>query len=259
MQIRMLYVAAAAVALFATTASAQQPGRQPAAGQSPGAPAGKAPAGGALKDQKQKVSYCFGLDIGRTLKMQAVDIDPQVLVKGLQDGLSGAAALLTDEQIQQVMQQFQQEMEARSAEKSKTMSVANKQQETQFLAANKAKQGIVALPSGLQYKVLKKGTGPTPKKSDLVQAHYRGTLLDGTVFDSSYDRGEAATFPVDGVIDGWKEALQLMPVGSKWQLFVPSELAYGERSPSPRIGPNAMLIFEVELLGIQPAEELPTQ
>lgn len=208
--------------------------------------------------QKQKVSYSFGLDIGRTLKMQEVELDTQALMRGLQDGVTGANPLLSDEQIQQVMQEFQREMEAKFTERSKTVGEQNQREGQQFLAQNKQKEGIVALPSGLQYKVLKQGNGAKPKRSDYVKAHYRGTLLDGTEFDSSYKRGEPATFAVDGVIEGWQEALQLMPVGSKWQLYVPSELAYGQQSPSPLIGPNALLVFEVELLGIQqPGEELP--
>ncbi len=216
--------------------------------------------GGALKDPKQKLSYAFGLDIGRTLKMQDVDVDFQVLARGLKDGLTDAAPLLNDEQLQQVMQEFQQQMIARENERVKTLGSKNSAAADQFVADNKTKQGVVTLPSGLQYKVIKQGTGQKPKRSDYVKAHYRGTLLDGTEFDSSYKRGEPSSFAVDGVIEGWKEALQLMPVGSKWQLFVPANLAYGPRSPSPLIEPNSLLVFEVELLGIeQPGEELPVK
>jgi FKBP-type peptidyl-prolyl cis-trans isomerase len=143
-------------------------------------------------------------------------------------------------------------MRKKQEEQMQIAGAASKKEGEAFLAANKSKDGVVTLPSGLQYKILTQGTGPKPTPSDSVVCNYRGTLINGTEFDSSYKRGEPATFPVTGVIKGWTEALQLMPVGSKWQLFVPSEMAYGERSPAPQIGPNSTLIFEVELLSIQP-------
>jgi FKBP-type peptidyl-prolyl cis-trans isomerase len=257
-----LIVFALALLIAGNHVAAQQPARQPATSQRPGAAATKAPGGaggGAGLTQQQKVSYSFGLDIGRTLKMQEVEVDTQALVRGLQDGLTGAAPLLTDEQIQQVMQEFQQEMQSKMADRAKVLGAKNLQEGQQFLAQNKQKAGVIELPSGLQYKVLKQGTGQKPKATDYVQAHYRGTLLDGTEFDSSYQRGEPAKFALNSVIEGWKEALQLMPVGSKWQLYVPAELAYGSQSPSPLIGPNALLIFEVELLDIPQGEELPVR
>jgi FKBP-type peptidyl-prolyl cis-trans isomerase FklB len=193
-----------------------------------------------LKNQKEKVSYIIGMDIGGNLKRQSVDIDPNTLARGIQDALSGAKPLLSKEEIQEAMVAFQKEM----AEKQKQRGDA-------FLSENKKKEGVKTLPSGLQYKVVKAGTGKKPKLNDTVTVNYRGTLIDGTEFDSSYRRGQPATFPVSGVIPGWTEALPLMQEGAKWQLFVPSNLAYGERGAGGLIGPNATLIFEVELISVQ--------
>jgi FKBP-type peptidyl-prolyl cis-trans isomerase len=218
--------------------------QQPTAGQAD-APSGP------LQTQQQKVSYSLGLDIGRTLRMQQIEADPDIIVRGIQDGLSGAQPLLTDEQIQQVMQRLQQEVVARETEKAKALGAKNQQEGERFLAENKKRQGVVTLPSGLQYRVLKMGSGKRPKATDMVTTHYRGTLLDGSEFDSSYKRGEPASFQLNQVIPAWTEALQLMPVGSKWELYVPAQLAYGERGAGTDIGPNATLIFEVELLGIE--------
>jgi FKBP-type peptidyl-prolyl cis-trans isomerase FklB len=219
--------------------------------QETGTPKGGA-AASELKDLKQKASYSFGLRIGRNMKSQSVDLDPDLLTRGVKDGLSGGQALLSDEQMDEVLQAFQKELFARQAEVSKTQAEKNQKEGADFLAQNKAKPGVKTLPSGLQYKVLKAGTGATPKDTDVVTANYRGTLIDGTEFDSSYKRGEPAQFPVNRVIAGWTEALKLMKVGDKWQLFVPAALAYGE-SPPPGapIGPNATLIFEVELVNTQ--------
>jgi FKBP-type peptidyl-prolyl cis-trans isomerase FklB len=193
-----------------------------------------------LKNQKEKVSYIFGMDIGSNLKRQLVDVDPNILAKGVKDALSGAKPLLTEQEIQETMIAFQKEV----LEKQKKRGEA-------FLAENKNKEGVKTLPSGLQYKVVKAGTGKKPKLNDTVTTHYRGTLIDGIEFDSSYKRGQPATFPVSGVIPGWTEALQLMEEGAKWQLFIPSNLAYGERGAGGLIGPNATLIFEIELISIQ--------
>ena len=187
-----------------------------------------------LKNQKEKVSYIIGMDIGGNLKKQSIDIDPNILAKGIQDALGGAKSLLTDQEIQETMVAFQKEMMAKQAEVAKK----NKTEGESFLAENKKKEGVITLPSGLQYKIVKEGTGETPKLEDTVTVNYRGTLIDGTEFDSSYRRGQPATFSVKGVIAGWTEALQLMKVGSKWQLFVPSNLAYGERGAGRDIGPN---------------------
>ncbi|GAC1474765.1 MAG: macrophage infectivity potentiator Mip [Isosphaeraceae bacterium] len=211
---------------------------------------GDAPA--QLKDLKARASYSLGLNLGRSLKSNGVDIDSEVLSRGLRDGLSGGKALMTDQEMQEVMQAFQQQIKSKQMETAKSAGEKNKKEGIAFLAANKAKPGVQTLPSGLQYKVIKEGTGKTPKATDTVSTHYRGTLLDGTEFDSSIKRGQPASFPVNQVIAGWTEALQKMKVGSKWQLFIPAELAYGASPPagSP-IGPNSVLVFDLELLGVQ--------
>ena len=200
-----------------------------------------------LKNQKDKVSYIIGMDIGRNLKKQSIDIDPNILARGVKDALAGGKPLLTEQEIQETMVAFQKEMMAKQAEIGKK----NKERGEAFLAENKKKEGVKTLSSGLQYKVIKAGTGKKPKLSDTVATHYRGTLIDGTEFDSSYKRGQPVSFPVNGVIPGWTEALQLMEEGAKWQLFVPSNLAYGERGAGRDIGPNETLIFEIELISVQ--------
>lgn len=205
-----------------------------------------------LKTQKDKLSYSLGIDIAKSLKNQGIDIDANLLLKGLTDGLSGEKPLLTDEEMKNVFSNLQKEMATRNAEQKAKLGVQNKKQSDAFLAENKTKKGVITLPSGLQYKELKSGNGPKPKGDDTVIVHYRGTLIDGTEFDSSYKRGEPAKFPVSGVIPGWTEALKLMKVGSKWQLFIPPNLAYGENGAGAIIGPNAALIFEVELISIEP-------
>jgi FKBP-type peptidyl-prolyl cis-trans isomerase FklB len=205
----------------------------------------------ALKTQKDKASYAIGLNIGRSLHKDSVEIDPAIFARGLKDGVAGGKALLTDDEIKATMTALQADVNKRQGERMQQQGEANKKAGEAFLAANKTKEGVVTLPSGLQYKILKAGTGPKPTASDSVVCNYKGTLLDNTEFDSSYKRGQPATFPVGGVIKGWTEALQLMSVGSKWQLFVPADLAYGQRGPSAAIGPNATLIFEVELLSIE--------
>ncbi len=203
-----------------------------------------------LKTQKDKISYAIGMNVGTNLRRDALDVDPTLLTRGLQDALAGSKPLLTEEEARTLLTQLQADMRKKQAEKAQQTGTANKTEGEAFLAANKTKEGVVTLPSGLQYKILKAGTGPKPTANDSVVCNYRGTLINGPEFDSSYKRGEPATFPVSGVIKGWTEALQLMPVGSKWQLFVPSNLAYGDRGAGPEIGPNATLIFEVELLSI---------
>jgi FKBP-type peptidyl-prolyl cis-trans isomerase FklB len=204
-----------------------------------------------LKTQKDKLSYAIGLNIGAGMKKDGVDVDPSILEQGLKAALTGSKPLMTEAEAQTVMTQFRTEMMKKKQEEAQRVSEANKQEGQQFLAANKSKEGVVTLPSGLQYKILKEGTGPKPTATDTVTVNYRGTLINGTEFDSSYKRNEPTTFGVNQVIKGWTEALQLMPVGSKWQLFIPSDLAYGERSPAAEIGPNSTLIFDVELLSIQ--------
>jgi FKBP-type peptidyl-prolyl cis-trans isomerase FklB len=214
----------------------------------------------AVNTDKEKISYSIGMDIGTNLKRQELDLDPATVAAGLKDALSGGKTQLTSEQVREVLTQFQQEMRAKSEARTAKLTEKNKAEGDAFLAENKKKKGVVTLPSGLQYKILTEGKGPLPKATDTVSTHYRGTLIDGTQFDSSYDRKEPATFPVNGVIPGWTEALQLMKVGSKWQLFVPADLAYGPRGAGQVIGPNATLIFDVELLSIekeQPAAPAP--
>jgi len=215
------------------------------------APAAKGAAPATLTTQKDKQSYAIGMNLAENLKTQSVDIDPSLLARGLKDELTGGKTLLTVEEEHATLSALQAGLRKTQIEKMQKAAEKNKQEGETFLAANKSKPGVVTLPSGLQYKILQTGTGPKPAATDSVSCNYRGTLIDGTEFDSSYKRGQPATFPVSGVIKGWTEALQLMPVGSKWQLFVPSALAYGERAASAQIGPNATLIFEVELISIQ--------
>ena len=203
-----------------------------------------------LKTQKDKVSYLIGRDIGSNFKDQSVDIDADIFMKGFKDALSGNKSPLSDEESQAVKTAYKEERMKKHEEEVKKVTEKNKKEGEAFLAENKKKEGVVTLPSGLQYKVIKEGDGQIPKGTDKVTVNYRGSLLDGTEFDSSYKRNEPATFPVKGVIPGWQEALQLMKTGSKWQLFVPAGLAYGERGAGNVIGPSSTLIFEVELLSI---------
>lgn len=215
-------------------------------------PASSAPATATtLKTQKDKVSYSIGLDIGKSFKRQSMDIDYDVLLKGIKDSTSGAKPLLNDSETKEVLMALQQELMSKHQENMRKEGEKNLKEGNDFLEKNKKKAGIVTLPSGLQYQVLKTGTGPKPKATDTVIAHYRGTLINGTEFDSSYKRGTPANFPVSGVIPGWTEALQLMNVGSKWKLFLPPNLGYGEQGAGSDIGPNAVLIFDVELIGIK--------
>jgi FKBP-type peptidyl-prolyl cis-trans isomerase FklB len=203
-----------------------------------------------LKTQQDSISYMIGMDIGKNLQAQSIDVDPDLLAQGIKDVLANKT-MMTDQEAQHVAQQLQSRMMAKQEEKMKESSEKNKKEGDAFLAANKKKPGVVTLPSGLQYKVIKKGTGKKPKETETVSVHYRGTLIDGTLFDNSYDGGQPVTFPVNGVIKGWTEALQLMPVGSKWELYIPSNLAYGEQGVGQVIGPNQTLIFEVELLSVK--------
>jgi FKBP-type peptidyl-prolyl cis-trans isomerase FklB len=208
-----------------------------------------------LTTRKQKFSYALGMDIGTkvggSLKQQSVEVDPALVSQGLKDAMAGSKTRLTQDEAQAVLKEVQTEVGKQRQEKMAAAAAKNKTEGDTFLAANKGKQGVVTLPSGLQYKILTAGTGPKPAATDTVVCNYRGTLIDGKEFDSSYKRGQPATFGVSQVIKGWTEALQLMPVGSKWQLFIPSTLAYGERGAGADIGPDSTLIFEVELLSIQ--------
>lgn len=207
----------------------------------------------APKDTKDKVSYSIGADLGGTFKKQGFELNPAMIQQGLNDAYGEGKLLMTEEEMMQTMQTWQTEMRGKMDAKRKESGGKNQKTGEDFLAANKSKEGVKTTASGLQYKVLTEGKGEKPKATDTVSTNYRGTLVDGTEFDSSYKRGEPASFPVNAVIPGWTEALQLMPVGSKWQLFIPSNLAYGENAP-PQIGPNSALIFDVELLGIEKGE-----
>jgi FKBP-type peptidyl-prolyl cis-trans isomerase len=204
-----------------------------------------------LKNPKDKISYIIGIDIGKNLKNQSIDIDPDILARGIKDAILGRKALMTEQEVQETTAAFQKEMTAKQAELVKKVGEKSKKEGEAFLAENKQREGVKTLPSGLQYKVIKAGAGKKPRLTDTVVTQYRGTLIDGTEFDSSYRRGKPVTFPVNGVIPGWVEALQLMEEGSKWQLFIPPNLAYGERGAGRDIGPNSTLIFEIELISIQ--------
>jgi len=207
-----------------------------------------------LKDQKDKASYSIGYDIGDTFKKQKIELNVDAMIAGLKEALAGKDASISKEERDKTLQAFQKEMMEKQIAASKEAGAKNQAEGEKFLAENKKKDGVKTTASGLQYKVLKEGSGASPKETDTVVTNYRGTLIDGTEFDSSYKRNEPATFPVNRVIKGWTEALQLMKPGAKYQLFIPSSLAYGERGAGQLIGPNATLIFEVELLSIKPPE-----
>lgn len=224
--------------------------------KSSAATAGQAPASEAatpspFKTEKEKNSYALGLNIGHGLKKEPVDLDLAAVLHGMSDVLNGGQPLLTEAEVDAALKALQSEAQKNHEAEVQKSAEANMKEGEEFLAANKTKDGVVTLPSGLQYKIITAGSGPKPTPTDKVVCNYRGTLINGTEFDSSYKRGQPATFPVNGVIKGWTEALQLMPIGSKWQLFVPPDLAYGARGAGGAIGPNQTLIFEVELMSIQ--------
>jgi FKBP-type peptidyl-prolyl cis-trans isomerase len=227
-----------AVALFSVMAAEPTtPSTQPTPTADPNSP---------LKTQEDKVSYSIGVDMANVLKKQKIEVNTDLLILGIKDVLSGGKLLMTDEEMKSTMNAFVMELRKKQAEAAQKAAEDNKKAGDEFLAKNKTAEGVVTLPSGLQYKVLTAGKGKKPTASSLVECNYKGTLLDGTEFDSSYKRGQPATFPVTGVIPGWTEALQLMPIGSKWQLFIPSNLAYGPQgTPGGPIGPNQVLIFEI--------------
>jgi FKBP-type peptidyl-prolyl cis-trans isomerase FklB len=204
----------------------------------------------APKTTQEKVSYIIGVNIGRGLARDGVEISPEQLLAGIKAGASGSKTAITSEESQEIMQAFQQKMMEKQQTAQSKAAQAGKVEGEAFLAANGKKPGIKTTASGLQYQVIKDGTGKTPKPTDKVTTHYRGTLISGKQFDSSYDRGQPATFPVNGVIAGWTEALQLMKEGAKWKLFIPSDLAYGERGAGADIPPNSTLIFEIELIKV---------
>jgi FKBP-type peptidyl-prolyl cis-trans isomerase FklB len=206
-----------------------------------------------LDTPKAKVSYALGANLGNNIRSQSIDIDPAVLYGALEDALAGRKTLMTEDEIHATLVDLRNQLQQKQVAERKELGDKNKKEGEAFLAENKTKDGVVVLPSGLQYKILKAGDGKKPVASDTVVCNYRGTLIDGKEFDSSEKHSGPATFPVSGVIKGWTEALLLMPVGSKWELFIPSNLAYGERGAGPNIGPNAALVFDIELLSIKEA------
>lgn len=245
---------------FAQQTPSAEPSK-PAAKQSTGSAAAKTPAKKSttstksaspvtLKTQKEKASYALGMSIGSGMHRRGLPVDPALVSRGLRDALSGGKTLLTEDEMRAALQQLQGQVQQAQEAKVHAESEGNRKAGDAFLAANKAKDGVKTLPDGLQYKIIKEGSGPKPTANDTVSVNYRGTLIDGKEFDSSYKRGQPASFPVNGVIKGWTEALQLMPVGSKWELFIPPDLAYGDQPPDPSIGAGDTLVFEVELLSI---------
>jgi FKBP-type peptidyl-prolyl cis-trans isomerase FklB len=232
----------------ATTGAAKATGAKPATAAAPLT----------LNTKKEKTSYAIGADLGGKLKSSSIDVDANILTRALKDALTGAKPAMTDDEVRATLTELTKDLQQKQVAVNKEKSDKNKKEGEAFLAANKTKEGVVALPSGLQYKIVKAGTGPKPTAADTVVCNYKGTLIDGKEFDSSYKRGQPATFPVGGVIKGWTEALQLMPVGSTWQLFIPADLAYGDRQAGPDITPGSTLVFEVELMSIQPKADTKT-
>ena len=230
------------------------PAKAPAAGQASGQAPTMAPA---FKTQKEKTSYAIGMEMGKGVKAQGIDVDNAILLQGLKDALTDAKPQMSEAELKQVITGLQQEMRQKQMQAEEAAAMENKTKGDAFLAANAKKDGVVALPDGLQYKILTAGTGKKPAESDTVLCNYKGTFLDGTEFDSSTKAGKPVPFEVKNVIPGFKEVLQLMPVGSKWQVFIPPTLAYGERGAGNVIGPNSTLIFEVEVVGIQDASASP--
>jgi FKBP-type peptidyl-prolyl cis-trans isomerase len=227
------------------TPPAKAPAKAPAAGA-------QAPAvGSGFKTQKERVSYAIGLEMGKGVKTQGIDVDPSILTQGLKDALSGAKPQLSDDEVKQIITDLQQQVRQKQMQVQEAASAENKKKGDAFLAENSKKDGVVALADGLQYKILKAGDGKKPAETDTVLCNYKGTFIDGTEFDSSEKAGKPVPFEVKNVIPGFKEVLQLMPVGSKWQVYIPSNLGYGERGAGNVIQPNSALIFDIELVGIQ--------
>lgn len=204
-----------------------------------------------LTSDKDQLSYSIGADLGKNFKNQGIDVNPEALAKGMQDGMSGGQLMLTEQQMKDVLNKFQKDLMAKRASEFNKKSEENKTKGENFLTENKSKSGVVVLPSGLQYKIIDAGKGAKPGKSDTVTVEYTGRLIDGTVFDSTEKSGKPATFQVSQVIPGWTEALQLMPAGSTWEIYVPSGLAYGPRSVGGPIGPNETLIFKIHLISVK--------
>jgi FKBP-type peptidyl-prolyl cis-trans isomerase FklB len=259
---KRMFMAILALGLFTCGVSAQQapakapatpPAKSPAPAKAPAA-SGQAPSTTpGFKTQKEKVSYAIGMEMGKGVKAQGLDVDPTILAQGLRDAMSGAKPQMSEDELKQVITGLQAEMRQKQMQAQEAAAAENKNKGDAFLAENGKKDGVVTLPDGLQYKVLTAGQGKKPGETDTVMCNYKGTFVDGTEFDSSAQAGKPVPFEVKNVIPGFKEVLQLMPVGSKWQVFVPSNLAYGERGAGGVIGPNATLVFEIELVSIQPA------
>lgn len=209
-----------------------------------------APSATSLSTDTDKLSYSIGADLGKNFKKQGIDISPAAMAKGLQDGMSGGQLLLTEEQMKDVLNKFQKELMAKRTSEFNKKAEENKAKGESFLNENKSKEGVVTLPSGLQYKILQKGDGAKPSKDDNVTVEYTGRLIDGQVFDSTEKTGKPATFKVSQVIPGWTEVLQLMPAGSTWEVYVPASLAYGPRSVGGPIGPNETLVFKIHLISV---------
>ncbi len=207
-----------------------------------------------LKTEKEKFSYALGMQMGAGFRKQALDLDPAIFAKGLAESFNGAKTMLTEDEMHAILANAQEEYKKKQASLREEKAQATLKEGEKFLTENKNKDGVVTLPSGLQYKILKQGKGDKPEIDEKVVCNYRGTLIDGTEFDSSAKHNGPATFPVKGVIKGWTEALLMMPAGSKWQLFVPSHLAYGQQGAGQTVPPNAALIFEVELLSVKENE-----
>jgi len=203
-----------------------------------------------LKTENDKINYSVGYRIGGNFEQQEVEMKPDMLLQGVEDATSDGKPLMTEQEMNTVLTSLANRVKAAQMEQMKKQGAENLNTGEAFLAENSGKEGVTTLPSGLQYKVITAGTGKSPQKSDKVTVHYRGTLIDGTEFDSSYSRNKPATFGVGQVIPGWTEALQLMKEGDKWELVIPSKLAYGERRASAKIPPNSTLIFEVELISV---------
>lgn len=247
--------AAASLLAFATQAEDAKPATPAAAPALSTTAAVTAAADSKFTDAKEKNSYAMGVmianQIKKNLQQGQFDISQETLLKAFTEAFTGKPTLVTEAEATGIFRAYSQELQAKLQEKKKAEAEKNKKAGEEFLAANKTKEGVVTLPSGLQYKIIKQGDGPKPAATDMVVTHYKGTLIDGTEFDSSYTRGEPATFAANRVIKGWTEALQLMPVGSKWQLFIPSELAYGPSGQPPKIAPSSTLVFDIELISIK--------
>ncbi|MBS0290387.1 MAG: FKBP-type peptidyl-prolyl cis-trans isomerase [Proteobacteria bacterium] len=212
-----------------------------------------------LKDNKDKISYSIGVDVGKGFVKQKIDVNMDPFIAGFKDGQAGKSTLMTEDEIRQTLMALQTEMIEKQKAELKAQAEKNLTAGQKFLDDNKKKKDVVALPDGLQYRIIKEGKGDSPKATDVVTTHYRGKLIDGTEFDNSYNRGEPVKFAVNGVIPGWTEALQLMKPGAKWEIFIPPKLAYGENGVNQIIGPNSTLVFEVELLSVEKGDKQKTE